>query len=649
MTDRPDDEMEDLAIAARRRITWVRFLAFLKWSGPFVFVAGGVLLAFLRYSGMLQVGIVYGGSLVLAWAAGCGMAALLTRPSLMESLASWDERARRHETFVSAYWFAQNPPLDPGQQLHLAQARARSKEELQQLDDHFPAPVPTIGLIACLLFAGLSATNMFVRSTTAGGAEPVDQASVERAEDTSSSLSEDIEDVDNTEGLTNEEKQKFEEIKKELSKTAEELNDISGKSRRNVLQELERKAKKAENMAASLKNEAIERTSEDMLSELEEYADTAKLARALRNNNPGKAAEEAGKLAEKLKNNQFSIRQRNRLKNALERALENASSDKKKSGIGKHLSSVAEELDNENPKKAGKEMSDMSRRLARLRGRRETREQMETLARKLRSAGRDIFNNRYARRGGIQRLPQQSGKNGKQREKNGQSPKGQSLTGRPGQTSKGGQQAVRRMFGSQPGGNSSVRNGSIPVPGTGSQGGRKPGSGGHIPGPGTGQGDGSNQAAPPIPGSGSTPGSGGNEQTHATGTGQGTRQGSGTGSGPGNSAGTARGGGQGGHRAGTGSSVPGPRKTTPEDATEKRVVNADPSGEGPSSVRRATGTPVNETTRRKANELALDYVNAQEEALDENPLPVSRRQQVLKYFHAIRRHLERNRSKPSDE
>jgi hypothetical protein len=46
-----------------------------------------------------------------------------------------------------------------------------------------------------------------------------------------------------------------------------------------------------------------------------------------------------------------------------------------------------------------------------------------------------------------------------------------------------------------------------------------------------------------------------------------------------------------------------------------------------------------ETTARAAQDLAIEFIKTEEEALAEEPLPLSRRQQVLRYFTALRRQL----------
>jgi hypothetical protein len=79
--------------------------------------------------------------------------------------------------------------------------------------------------------------------------------------------------------------------------------------------------------------------------------------------------------------------------------------------------------------------------------------------------------------------------------------------------------------------------------------------------------------------------------------------------------------------------------TTPLAANKTGVVAPAPRGEGPTQVRAVEPGQKREETRRAAAKAAVDFVRAEEEALDDEPLPVSRRQHVLRYFTALRRQL----------
>lgn len=100
-----------------------------------------------------------------------------------------------------------------------------------------------------------------------------------------------------------------------------------------------------------------------------------------------------------------------------------------------------------------------------------------------------------------------------------------------------------------------------------------------------------------------------------------------------------QGAGDGGHFAGHGSAPYANKKTDPLKAAGTGVVGAAVSGEGPSQVRNVEQGMHREDPSRKSRQLAIEFIKTEEEALAEEPLPLSRRQQVLRYFTALRRRL----------
>ena len=79
--------------------------------------------------------------------------------------------------------------------------------------------------------------------------------------------------------------------------------------------------------------------------------------------------------------------------------------------------------------------------------------------------------------------------------------------------------------------------------------------------------------------------------------------------------------------------------TKPLPANKIGVVNAQVSGEGPSQVRAVSPGEHHEQSSREARALAIEFLKVQEEALTEEPLPLTRQEQVLRYFTALRRQL----------
>jgi hypothetical protein len=70
------------------------------------------------------------------------------------------------------------------------------------------------------------------------------------------------------------------------------------------------------------------------------------------------------------------------------------------------------------------------------------------------------------------------------------------------------------------------------------------------------------------------------------------------------------------------------------------VVADVPVGEGESVVRQVDGRDPKEDAARAAQAVELGILQAEEEALHEEPLPLTRREQVLRYFRELRRRIE---------
>ena len=81
--------------------------------------------------------------------------------------------------------------------------------------------------------------------------------------------------------------------------------------------------------------------------------------------------------------------------------------------------------------------------------------------------------------------------------------------------------------------------------------------------------------------------------------------------------------------------------TAKQDTTNSTVVNAQQNSEGQSSTRAVEGGTRQESTTRNATQTAVEFLQAEEEALDDSALPPSRREQVRRYFNELRRRFEK--------
>ena len=77
-------------------------------------------------------------------------------------------------------------------------------------------------------------------------------------------------------------------------------------------------------------------------------------------------------------------------------------------------------------------------------------------------------------------------------------------------------------------------------------------------------------------------------------------------------------------------------------ATGDAKVVAQAGKEGESTTRAIEGQAKAEQATRSRQEVMVDFIAVEEQALDDQALPMSRRQQVLRYFSGIRAQFESN-------
>jgi hypothetical protein len=598
MTIESTGTFEGAGRAASRRLALAGWLELLGRSGPIVFLCAAAVVAVLRLRSSGVCGAAEAALFVLLWGGTTALWAWLRRPDSEGALAFWDRRADRREMFLSAYCFERERTPTVGQRLHLSRAYPRLRKELVALPTHIPLRLRHIAWLLPLAFVVFCASGLLVTPPSADDI-PVGADSAARAKDAGLLVGDLAKELAASGELSEEEREQLEDLKKSLDESARKMQNLEDETPRDVLKELERKAREAEKLAESLGADASSSLSSDVISELERHADTAAMASALRAKNLEGIANEAEKLAKKLDRKELTIDEQERMKEALKRALKQANEKDRESFMGKQLKRTLQQLQKKQPKNASRQLSKISKRMRRTLQRMNTKRQLQRLASSLRSQGQKIFGQNQrslTRLGRIQGVKlQKAGKGGS----------GKSLP-------------LGRIFG--------IRKGSQAPPGSrGPKGyilGQNPPPGAPraaIPVPGTG--------GMPMPGGGSMPGGMGG--TPVPGSSPGAQQGA-----PAPAAGT------GGHQAGHGSAPYSHKKTQPHKATSTGVVAPPPTGDGASEVRYVPGSEHTEAAGRSAQELAVDFIRAEEEALSEEPLPLSRRQQILRYFTALRRRIE---------
>jgi hypothetical protein len=412
------------------------------------------------------------------------------------------------------------------------------------------------------------------------------------------------------EGLSEAEKRELEALQRQLEATAEQLQAPAGRSARDVLAELERRAREAEKLAERLGGDRW--ASEALVEALRRQADTADLGDAV----AAQAAEAAAKAAEDLAGQVAAAKGEvgERLQQALQEVTQRAEAEDRERPVGEHVLGAAEALKQNRTAEAAQEFQELAGKLRDLSQRERSREELEKLAQQLREAG-----SRIAGEGGAAQPLAEAGSQGQAGAQGpsggqgtspqvGQTPPGAAGEGAPPSPGQAGTAVPQPL---QPPGQGQAM--PLAQPGT-------PGAPGApnsdapmllAPVPGQSPGD-----KPPdqlliadVPGA---PSSGASLSLSLPG----------------------------GREPGAGTAAPKAEPTAPTAGANSAVVNAAAGGEGPSSVRAVAGGIRQEQAGRAATPTPAEFLAAEEAALDEAALPPARREQVRRYFTELRRRFE---------
>lgn len=602
-----------------RRLAFVNWLNVLKQSALIVFGVAVACLFSLRIAGGNGFGPYASLTVVTAWMALTALWAYLRKPSALEAYALWDEKSKRHEAFLSAYWFESSDGANPMEKLHIDRSLASLQAEAAQLRKQVPAAFSHRMWVAPALLVLLSASP-FLKAPIQDGDKSLTAEDRQRAHKEADKLAKDAKELVPLKGLDEKEKKKAEALEKSMKETAEKLKHAEDRTKRDILEALDQQARQAEELAQALGGKESMDLSSGMLAELERHADTADMAAELRKKDPAGSARETETLAGRLRDRDLTLETEERIAKAFRKSMEAATEKDRRSLVGKHFERADRKLQKKMPEKAADDLSDLAKQFERADERQKSQKMLRHLAKKLRQSGQNLFGQN---RGGMQRLPagvhrlsrlsMQNMPALNQLPVNRGSPFSRPLSGLP--------QGMPQGTPGTPG---------APTPGAPmAQGMPVPGQGMPIPGQGQCPGGSSRPGAGSMPGQGSCPGGG-----------QGQMPGQGQGAGgapvPG------QGGGQGGLFAGVGS--PGmahsPTQAMKPGATE--VVGASPATQGPSSFRNIQGAPHSEDTLESAKEIAIDFIKTEEDALSREPLPLSRQEQVLRYFTRLREQINKS-------
>lgn len=609
-----------VAQQVQRRV-WLR--RWLGWLARSVLPVSGVLAVLcvgMLFSG--SSGIVgWGTTLFILWVFGSAALATWKMPGAYSALAFWDSQAGRREAFATAWWFEQQASRSTTEADHLQQQCQLLPEAQKSLARDIPLPVfkrylevPLVLLIILYFIPLVQQKSDEI---------PMDPAMQAAAKAEADKLAKTDWEKKNLAGLEEQEKADLEKLKENLKATATSLEKAKGQDARQVMSDLEQRAREAEKLAERLGNDKEAWASDKLVQALRTHADTADLGDAVAAKNAAQSARSADALAEQLKSPQLPEAAQDRFKETLQEVEKAAEKEDRQRTVGQHVLQADDQMQKTQPAAAGAEFEKLANKMRDLALREKARNELEKLAQELRDAGSNIAGQNEA--GGMQQMNAAAGDSQKQGQGEKTPQVGQS------QPNPSGQQSLQ-----PPGlGQSNQMSQQPQNPGQQGQGKTQQMQVGQMGKPGQPgqQGQDGKQGAPmlmaPVPGQkpsdqppnmlilGAPPGD------------------------PSEGAPSISLSMPGGRDPGVGKADLNADPTAKQDSGNASVVTAQPNSDGQSSVRAIEGGTRKESAGRTSEQTAVEFLQAEEEALDESALPPSRREQVRRYFNELRRRFEK--------
>jgi hypothetical protein len=555
------------------------------------------------------------------WKIGGFVFAWLRRPGVFSALALWDSAAGRREAFANAWWFEDRREASEAAQRHVEAQKAALTPAMSRLASDLPLR-PARSLLVPLLLVMLGSLISAVR-TPSEEVLMIDDLMAAKAAEAAQELAKLDLDKKKLAGLKAEEQKQVEDLKAKLDQTAAELADAGGKDAKQVLAELERRARDAEKLAEHLAKGKEDWASDKLVEALRQHADTADLGDAVAAKNSPAAAKAADKLSEELKSPQISAETKQRLNNTLKEVQDKAEQQDRKRMVGQHVLGAGDQMQKSDLKAAGDEFEKLAEKMRDASMREEAQKQLQQLAEQLRQAGSGITGENQT--GAMQQLG----------ENNPQGSNAQNQQNVPQmQQKQGGPQQQQQQMLAPPGiGQQQRQNQMQQPPNNQGQGQQQLQQMMAQPGQ-QGQPNQQGQPAPPMlvaPVPGQTPMNPSKENMVIV---------------PGNAPNDPNKPGfmtqspSSGDKPGVGKSDLNNAPTTNQETAKSDMVQAQQNAEGQSTVRSVEGGARKEQSSRSATQTTLEAIQAEEAALDEAALPTARREQVRRYFNELRKRFE---------
>lgn len=633
---------QDVAGKVRNRIGKVTFARWLQQShwitGVLALLSVLVLRQFREWrSGEIWVVL----SLIALWLVIGLIRGLMSRPGSLEALSIFDRTGGWKDRFSSAFFFLQgdqSKALSDGEKLHVTKAKKDLGKAIRQIPETLPLPSLSKVWIFPLI-AAIFAVSPLLRKSIDPGDTALTEEMIESAAAEADRIRKATRDLSDLQALTDEEKDELLNLEKSVDVAAEEIASPEGQTTREVLSTLESRARAAERLAGKLglSNEAW--ASEEFIRELSQHADTADLAIGIKDKNSNLVADQSETIAGVLNQNDIKRETSDRFTIALERSIAKATEEDESKPVGERIGNASRKMSARQPKTAAREFEELAKHFRRVTQREEAQEKLQKLAAQLRNSGSQISGSKLESLKKIADTPKTLPDGLKPVEAMPMAQQLQNLmapqTPMPGQM--GGTNmpipgSLSKAPQQQPGGNGSDGKESpdglmAPVPGQPGQG--KEGENGQ----GLAMNQSGQEGSDPANGGGgmlSAPIPGASPGMNAPGAGLGSVPGSG-----GNAPGAG-----GGNEAGSGTMEMFDQKDNIAKAEKESRVSTQ-LNEGDSEFRAVEGGAVkSEEAQLSRRDIVKNFIDVEEEALDEKTLPLTRRNQVLRYFSEIRRQLE---------
>ncbi|HEY1082118.1 MAG TPA: hypothetical protein VGE29_07640 [Prosthecobacter sp.] len=601
----------------RRRVwmrRWVAWLTYNVWP-----VVGALLGACLAWSftGLAPTAWPLAGVLLL-WLVAGAVVTTVKMPSTYAALALWDTSRQQREAFATAWWFEQQPEASPQALTHVQTQRGLLPAALSGLAKDLPLSGSLLLVVPWLV--ALAAATVMSLAAPQDTAMPLDESMQAAAKAEAEKLAKTDLEKKNLAGLSEDEKAALDKLQENLKATASGLENAKGQDARQVMSELEQRAREAEKLAERLAPENENWASDKLVQALRGHADTADLGDSVAGRKAAQAATAAEALAAELKAPQLREATRDRFRETLSDVLGSAEKEDRTRLVGQHVIQAGEAAQKGSFAEAGGDFEKLADKLRDQALREKSREELEKLAQQLRDAGSNIAGQKD---GGMQQM--NASKANEALGQSGQQPGSQNIPqvsqNQPDQPGAGQQQQQLQPPGFGQGQNQNQGQGNPQTMQMGQAG--KPGQPGQ---PGQ---SGMPMLLAPDPRNksdkppdaliiGDVP----NPDAIISMNGQMPGQ-------------------TGGREPGVGKADLKTGGTEKHDSTQTRVVTAQQNNEGQSSVRAVEGGTRQESASRTATETAVEFIQAEEEALDDAALPPGRREQVRRYFNELRRRFEK--------